>query len=109
MQQKYYSADIKGLQIKSVKPLKYNFILLKKEVPHFRNAFGRWLTVDTKSATNTLNEAADWLANYAETNKQMKLEELQKSIIPYMDKTTLKPLSAEKEQELQKIYSKKRK
>jgi len=54
---------------------------------------GRFLTVEDKNPTNTLEEAQDWLISMAQ--KQQNLASLGEEIVPYIDMSTLKPLSSE--------------
>ena len=54
---------------------------------------GRFLTVEDKNPTNTLEEAQDWLISIAQ--KQQNLDSIGEEIVPYIDMSTLRPLNQE--------------
>lgn len=94
MKKNYYSMNINGLKVQNLNPIKFEHIIIKQNVPFYQKGMlGRFLTVENKNPTNTLEEAEDWLISIAKncSNPDSLCEE----IVPYIDMSTLRPLSPE--------------
>lgn len=94
MKKIYYSMNINGLKIQNLNPIKFEHIIMKKNVAFYQTGMlGRFLTVEDKNPTNTLEEAQDWLISIAQ--KQQNLDSIGEEIVPYIDMSTLRPLNPE--------------
>lgn len=94
MKKIYYSMNINGLKVQNLNPIKFEHIIMKKNVAFYQTGMlGRFLTVEDKNPTNTLEEAQDWLISIAQ--KQQNLDSIGEEIVPYIDMSTLRPLNQE--------------
>ena len=96
-QRQYYSANINGLKVANLDPLRFEHVTLRKNVIYYQGLFGRMITVENGNPTNTLEEATDWLTGHAKRHPDINLLK-KEGPVPYLDTSTLHSIDVTEEE-----------
>lgn len=103
-QRQYYSANINGLEIVNLEPLRFQHVVIIKDIKYYLErpwwawwSIGRWVTAETGYPTNYLEEATDWLIEHVKKHPDMNLLK-REGPVPYLDQASICPIDVTDEE-----------